>query len=51
MTSLPVSAHSASAKGPSWSLKNARLVSVSRGSWAAARATSRGWEWPKFSAE
>ena len=32
-------------------MPNARLVSVSRSSCACAAATSRGWRWPKFSAE
>jgi hypothetical protein len=50
-TSLPVNAARSRANGPSWSLKKARLVSVSRCSCSVARATSRGWEWPKLSAE
>ena len=34
-----------------WSWMNARLVRVSRSSWACAAAISVGWRWPKFSAE
>ncbi len=38
-------------KRPSWSLWNARLVRVSRWSWASAASIRAGWRWPKFSAE
>ena len=34
-----------------WSCTNARLVSVTRSSWACAAAISAGWRWPKLSAE
>ena len=49
--SLPQRAARASANGPSRSLWNARLVSVTRPSWSTAAATRAGCRCPKFRAE
>ena len=38
-------------KSANWSCTNARLVSVTRSSWACAAAISAGCRWPKLSAE
>ena len=49
--SMPRRRASSAQNGPSWSLWNARLVSVTRSSCALAAAISSGWRWPKLSAE
>ena len=49
--SRPASSASSAQNGPNWSCSNARLTSVTRASCRWAAATSRGWRWPKLSAE
>src|SRR6266516_5924096 len=49
--SMPASAASSAQNGPNWSFSNALLTSVTRSSCRCAAATSRGWRWPKLSAE
>src|SRR2546423_1670330 len=49
--SAPHSSASSRQNGPNWSCRNARLVSVSRSSWARAAPTRAGCRWPKFRAE
>jgi hypothetical protein len=47
----PVSSQISWQKGPSWSLRNAREVSATRHICSAMTLTSRGWQWPWFTAE
>jgi hypothetical protein len=49
--SMAHSSASSAQNGPNWSWSNARLTSVTRSSCRIAAAVSRGWRWPKFSAE
>jgi len=47
----PVSSQISLQKGPSWSLKKAREVSVRRRAWRSSAASSRGWQCPWLTAE